>query len=158
MKSFRFRLHAILTLREDREQAAQRLYADALRAVDAVQQRIQATQRQLDALAADRQTRLNHGVPADELGSLDRYRRVLDLRLNRLREEHAAARAAADRSWQSLLKARQDREALEKYRNRLERDHDAAAARLEQRLLDDLASRAPTLAAAWRQAPEEALR
>lgn len=155
MKPFRFPLLAILTLREEREQERQRQYADRLRAVESVQRALAAVQTELAALAAEHATRLGQGAQAQDLRRLDQYRHVLDGRLSRLHQDLAAARRAADAAWQALLKATQDRQALEKYQERLRRAHAHAVTREEQRLLDDLAGRVPTLAAAWRQTAEE---
>lgn len=155
MKSFRFPLEAILTLREEREQEAQRGYAARLRAVESVNRGIAATRDELTTLAGEHRARAERGAQAVDLRRSDRYRRVLDDRLRRLEKELAAARQAAERAWRTLLKATQDRQALEKYRQKLHRLHDYAVGREEQRLLDDLSGRGPTLAGAWRQPMEE---
>ena len=157
MKPFRFPLVAILTLREEREQQAQRAYADRLRTVESIQQALHAARQELTHLASEQQSRLNRGAQAQDLRRLDRYRLVLNERLNRLERDLAAARLAAEQAWQALLKATQDRQALEQYRDKLLRLHAAALAREDQKLLDDLSARAPTLATAWRQPAETSL-
>jgi len=154
MKAFRFSLQAILTLREEREQEAQRHYARQLRAVEAVLAQLATLSRQLLALGAERQTRLQSALPADELARFDHYRARLEERRVRLVQDLALAQRAADQAQAAVLKATQDRQALEKHRQKLHRAYDYALARDEQKLLDDLAGRTSTLAGAWRQAPE----
>jgi len=154
MKAFRFSLHAILTLREEREQEAQRLYAQKLRAVEAVEAELAAVGQRLIALAAEQHARLQAGLPANELERLGRYCVVLEERLIRLRLDRARAQQTAEAARAALVKATQDRQALEKYREKLHRAYDYTQARNEQKLLDDLASRTSTLTGTWRQVPE----
>lgn len=154
MKAFRFSLQAILTLREEREQEAQRHYARMLRAVQAVNAELAAVDRQLTALAAEQQARLGTGLMANELERLGNYRVVLEERLGILQRDLARAQQASDLAKDALIKATQSRQALENYRQKLHRAYDYTLAREEQKLLDDLAGRASTLAGAWQQAPE----
>ncbi len=154
MKAFRFSLQAILTLREEREQEAQRHYARMLRAVEAVQAELATVGQHLAALAAEQQARLRTGLPANELERLGNYRVVLEERRVRLQQDLARAQQAADLAQGALVKATQARQALEKYRAKLHRAYDYTLARDEQKLLDDLAGRTSTLTGTWRQVPE----
>lgn len=154
MKAFRFSLQAILTLREEKEQEAQRQYALKLRAVEALEAELAAVGQRLAALAAEQATRLQTGLPASELEGLGRYCVVLEERLTQLRLELARAQHVAEQARLALVKATQDRQALEKYRQKLHRAYDYTQACNEQKLLDDLAGRSPTLTGTWRQAPE----
>ena len=154
MKAFRFSLQAILTLREEREQEAQRLYARLLRAVEAVNAELAAVGRLFMSLATEQQARLRTGLPADELERFGQYRVVLHERQVRLQAELARAQQAAEAARGALVKATQDRQALEQYRQKLRRIFEYGLARDEQKLLDDLAGRTAARAAAWRQASE----
>lgn len=154
MKAFRFSLHAILTLREEKEQEAQRHYAKTLRVVEAVQAELDAVGRQLLALVAEQQARLKTGLPANELERLGNYRLVLQERRARLQADLARAQQAAELARLALVKATQGRQALENYRDKLHRAYDLTLARDEQKLLDDLAGRTSTLAGTWRQTPD----
>jgi flagellar export protein FliJ len=151
MRPFRFPLQALLTLRQQREQDAQRQYARRLLAVEVVQQNLAATRLEVQHLADEHQIRLRHGAQAHEFRRLDLYRHALNDRLTRLEQDLATARKAAERAWLALVQATQNRQALDQYRQKRRRAYDYALAREEQRLLDDLAARAPTLAGAWRQ-------
>lgn len=155
MKAFRFQLQAILTLREEQEQEAQRAYAEALRAVEEVRASISRLERELAGTAEEQVQRLRTGMSASELQRLAGYCVVLELRLDSLRADLQRVQAAAEQARVHLLKASQNRQALEKYREKLQRVHAARIARSDQNQLDDLAGRTSTLAAAWRQATSE---
>lgn len=158
MKAFRFSLQAILTLREQREQEARCHYARKLQAVESAQRSLAVTGRELQHLAEEHQFRLRHGAQSQDLRRLDLYRHTLNDRLTRLQQELAAARKAAERAWLALVQATQDRQALDHYRQKLRRAYDYAVARDAQRLLDDFAARAPTLAGACRRSRFQAIR
>lgn len=157
MKAFRFSLHAILTLREEREQEAQRHYAKMLRAVEAVNAELATVGQHLADLATEQQARLRTGLPANELERIGNYRVLLEDCQKRLQQDLARAQQAAEQARVALVKATQARKALENYREKLHRVYDQTLARNEQKLLDDLAGRTSTLAGAWRQAPETAV-
>lgn len=154
MKAFRFSLQAILTLREEKEQEAQRLYAKALRVVEAVQAELDAVNRRLLELDSEQQARLQTGLPASELERFGNYRVVLIERRTRLQNDLARAQQAAEQARQALVKATQARQALENYREKLHHAYNLVLSREEQKMLDDLASRPAALTGAWRQAPE----
>lgn len=143
MKSFRFPLEAVLTLREEREQTAQRNVARALAVVAAIQTSLGSLERELHGLGSELQRRLARGVPACELGQLGSYQVVLTERRTRLQQDLRVADEAVQQARAELVRATQDRQALENYRTRLRRAHDANQARAEQKLLDDLAGRTP---------------
>jgi flagellar export protein FliJ len=155
MKAFRFPLQAILTLREEQEQEAQRGYAQALREVDAVRAAVAGVEGEIAGSADEQAARLRNGTPASELQRLAGYRMVLELRLQSLRADLERVHRASEEARLRLLKAAQNRQALEKYRDKLQRVHAAHVARSERNQLDDLAGRTSTLATAWRQATSE---
>lgn len=154
MKAFRFPLQAILTLREEQEQEAQRAYARALRAVEAAERAVSAVERELADLASEQAARLRTGMTVDELRRLGGYRAVLDARGDAARSELARVSADAEDARQGLLAASRARQALEKYREKLQRAFAARVARAERVQLDDLAGRGTTLASAWRQSAQ----
>ena len=154
MKAFRFPLHAILTLREEKEQEAQREYARKLRAVEAITAQISAVDQQLSALAQEHERRMRTGLAVADLERLGFYAELLHQRRTYLRQELARAQHAAEQARLALVKATQARQALENYRGKQRRVYDQSLAREEQKLLDDLAGRTGTLADAWRQTAE----
>jgi flagellar export protein FliJ len=154
MKAFRFSLQSLLTLREEREQAAQQHYARMLRALAGVDAALATVEQHLAALAGEQHARLQVGLPANELERLGHYRLALEERQLRLQQERTHAQSAAELARTALLQATQARQALENYRQKLHRAYAYSVARAEQQRLDDLAGRPGSLASAWREAAE----
>ncbi len=143
MKAFKFRLQAVLTLREEKEQEAQRLVAQALGVVATAEAGLARVARDLDGLGREIADRLRTGVAAARLAEFGNYRVLLTERRFRLERELEAAREKVRQARAALLRATQERQALDGYRGRLRRSHDYRMAREEQKFLDDLATRAP---------------
>ncbi len=142
MKAFRFSLHAILTLREEREQEAQRALAEALRVVATLRADLAAVAQLLSKLGSDLKARLEQGISAHEMGELGNYARLLSDRRLVLLHDLTIAEPAVQRAQAALLRATQERQALENHREKLHQAHRYAQARLEQKVLDELAGRA----------------
>ena len=142
MKGFRFSLQAILTLRQEAEQAAQRQYALRLTAVQAAEARLAALDQEVQGVWARREKALAQGVQAHEVEALGSYGAGLAEQRKTLVTEVQKARDAAHLAWQQLLRASQERETLDRYRKRRRLEFDQAQARAEQKMLDDLAGRA----------------
>lgn len=153
MKSFRFRLQAILSLREQKEQAAKRIYAEKLRAQEAVAQRLQVAEREIEALMDLQRGQMNRGITCEQLERFRNYLVVLDDRRKSLQVDLMKARQITELAWRELVVATQKREALDRLRSRQQRVYDYEAARAEQKLIDELSSRSDTLADAWRGSP-----
>jgi flagellar export protein FliJ len=149
MKAFRFRLHAVLTLREQAEQAAQQRCAQAYTVVEAAATRVRHVEAEIDAAEQAHRAQLASGPRAGDLEQLQAYSTLLHERRRRLARELADARRRADEAWRELLLATQQREALEHLRGRQQRVHDYQTARTEQQTLDELVGRGPTLSGAW---------
>lgn len=153
MKAFRFPLQAVLTLREEKEQEAQRAVARALNLVAAIQSRLAEVSRELESLGAEIKGRMGGGVEARQLEQWGNYRLLLTERRSRLEQDLAVAEQGVQRARTVLLSATQDRQALENYRTKVHRMHDYQQARAEQKLLDDLAGRSSILGGDLRNAP-----
>jgi flagellar export protein FliJ len=150
MKSFQFRLQAVLTLREQAEQAAQQRCARAYEAVERATGRLRSAEAAIAAVDELRGRELSAGARADRLEQLGNYTVLLHERRTVLVRELAEARGQAEAARRQLLFATQQRETLERLRQRQRRKHDYAAAQAEQKLLDDLAGRRETLLDTWR--------
>lgn len=150
MKRFHFALHAVLTLRQQQEQVALQAFAQALRQCEAVARARQAVTDELRAGWHLLETEVACGAQATRLGQIHAYCRDRLGRQRGLDKELAAARAVARREQDALLRATQNREALERYETRQRRIYDYEVAREEQKLLDDLAARPAPLGGAWR--------
>jgi flagellar export protein FliJ len=152
MKAFRFRLQAVLTLREQAEHEAQQLCARAYAAVESAEARLRSADAAITAADDLRRTHLASGTRASQLEQLRIYAVLLHERRVLVARELTEARRRAEEARRQLLAATQRREALERLRLRQRRTHDYQAARAEQKLLDELAGQGPTLAEVWRQA------
>jgi flagellar FliJ protein len=155
MKSYRFRLQAVLTLREQAEQEAQLHYARACAVVENAEARLRSADAALAASDEMRRAHLAAGSHAGQLEQLRLYAVLLTERRTRIIGELTEARAGAEESRRELLLATQRRESLERLRGRQRRVHDYQTARNEQKLLDELAGQGPSLAEVWRQAFNE---
>ena len=141
MKAFHFSLEAILTLREQKEQDAQQEYGRRLCAAEAVSNRLETIRREVNLWREHLRRCFRQGAVAAELASIQGYGGVLAERENEAVTELSAARAAQATAWASLLKATQEREALEKLRQRQRREYEYEVGREEQRIADDRTSR-----------------
>lgn len=151
MKAFQFRLQAVLTLREQAEQAAQQSCALAYAAVSTAATRVQVVEAAIAASDESRRVQLTAGTRADQLEQLRTFAVLLaEQQIGRMREL-TKARLEAEAAWSFLLLATQRREALERLRQRQQSLHAHEAARTEQKNLDELAGHGRTLAEAWRE-------
>ena len=141
MKAFRFRLQSVLSLREEKEQTAQREVARALHGVAVIETALAGVAKELAGLGNDLLGRLQAGMPARALAELGAYREVLSERRARLRRDLAQAQETVRQARVVLLQASQERQALDTYRDKRRRAHDLEAAREEQKTLDELAGR-----------------
>jgi flagellar export protein FliJ len=146
MNAFKFSLQALLTLREQQEQAALQVYGKALTAQERAVGLLESTLEELDEAQTQFQNRLIHGCPAIEIVQLHSWRDAIEQRL--MECEHAAksARNLARLAFVKLLAARHATAILVKLRDEQKRRHHRAQRRHEQKLLDDLASRRNALA------------
>jgi flagellar export protein FliJ len=152
VKSFHFRLQAVLTLREQAEHEAQLQCARARAAVESAQARLQSADAAIAAADDLRQTHLATGARASQLEQMRVYSVLLQERRAQVARELAEAHRRAEEARRQLLAATQRREALERLRSRQRRAYDYQAARAEQKLLDEMSGQGTALAEVWRQA------
>jgi flagellar export protein FliJ len=148
---FRFRLQAVLTLRERAEQAAQQRCARSCAAVQLAAARLGSAEAEITASEELRRTHLAAGFRAGQFEQLRAHAVLLNERRIRLARELAEARQREAEARQSLVAATQQRETLVRLRDHQRRAYNYRAARAEQKVLDDLAARGMALAQAWRQ-------
>ncbi|MGA2863787.1 MAG: flagellar export protein FliJ [Verrucomicrobiota bacterium] len=153
MKAFRFRLQAVLTLREQAEQTAQQVCAGACVALDQAAARLRSAEAEIAANDQLWRARLAAGLRAEELEQWRLYAGLLYDRRTRMARELAQAREQLEEARRQLLLATRRRETLERLRHRQRRMHDYEAARAEQKLLDELSKRVPLLASSGREEP-----
>jgi flagellar FliJ protein len=157
MKAFRFKLQVVLTLREEAEQAAQRLCARAFLGLGQATARLRAAEAEIGANDQRRSAGLASGLRADELEQTRLYGALLEERRTQLAREAARAQQQVEEARHKLLLASRQRETLERLRERQRRVHDYEAARAEQKLLDEFSKRPLILAGSNREAPSPTL-
>jgi flagellar export protein FliJ len=141
MKTFRFPLQSLRVLREQKEQAAQKNYAEVLRACEDAAARVKAAGDELSASWTTLSKELTAGVTAMELLRTRAWCNALELRLKERTGILEQARLAVDAVWQVMLDATRDREALDRYYKKNRRTHDRKAQAEEQKHMDELAMR-----------------
>jgi flagellar export protein FliJ len=149
MKSFRFTLEAVRTLRQRQEQVAMEQYAQALAFRQQAYDRLEGVQQELNAGFRDLRARLAKGCAACEAAQAGEYHKSLARR----RDECALALGHAERrvnaAMQNMLATRQQRELVDKYFDKQKSRHQREQFRLEQKMLDDLAGRRGNSILAW---------
>ncbi|SPE56896.1 putative Flagellar basal-body protein [Verrucomicrobia bacterium] len=142
MKAFRFRLHVVLTLREQAEQAAQQNFARVCMAVRSAAARLASAEAALQECLDLCRRQLAASARATLLEQSRAYLLVLYERRARLARELAESRQREAQARAQLVIATQKREVLERLRAKQQRTHQYEAARAEQKFLDELARRA----------------
>ena len=150
MKAFRFRLQAVLTLREQTEQVAQQRCARAYAAVEIAAARVRSAEAEIDATDQAHRAQMAAGPRAGQLDQLRLYVSLLHERRRQLARELVEGRRQAAEAARQLLLATQQREGLERLRGRQRRVYDYQTARAEQQTLDELVGRGPALSGAWK--------
>jgi flagellar export protein FliJ len=155
MNAFKFRLDAVLTAREQAEQAAQQMCARAYAAVETALADVRAAESAIDTAEQAHRAQLAAGPRAGQLEQSLAYTVLLHERRLELERKLAEVRRQAETARRQLLAATQQREALERVRSRQKRTHDYETARAEQRILDDCVGRGPALSKAWKEGVAE---
>jgi flagellar export protein FliJ len=149
MKSFRFTLEAVRTLRQRQEQVAMEQYAQALAFRQQAYDRLETVQQELNAGFRDLRARLAKGCAASEAAQAGDYHKSLARR----RDEFTLALGTAERrvnaALQTMLATRQQRELVDKYFDKQKSRHQRDQARSEQKIMDDLAGRRGNSILAW---------
>ncbi len=148
MKRFHFPLEAVRELRHTQEQAAQKAFADAVRACEAVAMRLLVIDRDLQGVWQGLRNNLLGGMRVDELRHARAWCCALEDRQKQVARDLATYQKDVDTRHAELGQAARRREAMD----RLFRKHRHAYGREElveeQKFLDEIATRA-----SW-QAPQ----
>lgn len=158
MKRFHFSLQPLRTLREQKEQLAQRHYAEVLRAVEEAESRVQATLAELESCWSWLREQMSDAGFVERLDRTRAYCAVLD---ERRKQEQAVVEREQERlneAWEAMLRATRDREALDRFLEKRRRAYDREVQRQDQKALDELGLRAPAatgLGASLRSQPLE---
>jgi len=132
-------LNAVVTVREQQEQAALQIYAAATREAEIGRQRLQGLALEIQSAATEFQQRIVRGCTASELAQLEDHcerlqrRRIECERAIRFAEE---ALKKALSCWHSV---RQSREVVEKHLENVKRQAEKRPGRKEPKAIDDQA-------------------
>jgi len=154
MKPFKFSLEAVATTRRRAEQTALEQYAKALLAKQNALSQLEVVQRDLDDAWLRLRNTLESGCSASAATRLRQESSYLE-EDRKLREEVLAqAERAISQALQQMLAARQQREAVEKFRGKQRLTHDRDVQRETQKFLDEMATQRATSSQSWRTETE----
>jgi flagellar export protein FliJ len=149
MKSFRFTLEAVLTLRQRQEQTALEQYAQTLLARQQAVAKLENAQRELNASMQELRQQLAAGCTAAQAAQAHDYQRSLGRRRDECTQALGTAERRVNAAMQAMLAARRQREIVDKFFDKQKLSHLRGLARNEQKMLDDLASRRGNSILAW---------
>jgi flagellar export protein FliJ len=141
MKAFHFTLEAVRTLRLREEQEASNQYAKTLVARQQVIDKLHSLQRQLDQGWNDLRQGLTRGCSASFAAQAHLYHRSLEKRRDECNAELGVAERRVNAALQIMLRAKQQREVVDKFYEKQKDAHQREVNRDEQKLLDELAGR-----------------
>jgi flagellar FliJ protein len=143
MSTFRFRLATLLRLREAARDEKRARLAEAYRAAEILAAQLQEIDGELAAYRLAAQQNAQRGiVDVDQLLHGHRYERVLTAQKNALKTQQKQVAEEIDRRRLALVEADRQVRVLEKLREKKQTEHATAEERRDQRLMDELASRA----------------
>jgi len=140
MKQFRFTLESVLKFRAEMEEKAERAYAHALKVLEAANERVAAEQANLQECWRKSREAVANGAQVWSLEHSRSYAVTLQERIVRLERDRAAAARASEEALRVLLHARQQREILEKLRDKRKILYFSEVQHNDQRQIDDRSS------------------
>jgi flagellar export protein FliJ len=140
MKRFKFPLEPLRVLRQQRERAAQLLYAKTLAVCKKAEIQLQSADGELEAAWSSLGGELNANATASRLLHLRTWCTVLEIRWHERKAALAEARRVADLAFQEMIAAMRDREALDCFHDKALLAHDREIQREEQKNFDEMAA------------------
>lgn len=150
MKTFKFSLEAVATTRRRHEQAALETYAQALLARQNALRQLEAVQHELEAAWLRLRQTLESGCSASAATRLRQQSQSLEEERKSREEQVAQTERGVAQALQQMLTARQQREAVEKFRGKQRATYDRDVQRDTQKFLDELATQRAAPAQSWR--------
>jgi flagellar export protein FliJ len=142
MKKFQFSLQAVFTVLQQREQAALEVYAKALAERQRAAEKLSDAQRQCQAAWDFNRQRVVVGARAAQLTQAGQSCVLAKELEERRAEALLRVQRVVDGALETLLEARQSREAVDKFRARQQEGYRRESYREEQKVIDDLAQHA----------------
>lgn len=142
MPRFRFRMNTLLRLHENARDERRTELAQAQRAADAVQARLDELAEELASLgAASRDAILPGRVDVDRLLTSQRYELLLRAQEQQTQAQRKLVDAEVERRREALVAANREVKSLENLKQRQLERHQAVAAQKELAALDEAAGR-----------------
>lgn len=150
MKPFRFTLEPVRVLRERKEREAMERYGQALMEVNRCKKAIADIDHQMLCLQKEFQSQLLKGALSDQIV----HQQIFVAHLQECRKKAVAelneSEEKAKQAMQEMMLARQDREIIDKFREKQRAAYDHVINLEEQKLLDELAGRQKDSALSWK--------
>ena len=140
MKSFRFPLQAVLTVRMNRENKALEAFAFAQAEFEKIAVRVRQIQEEIEDVFERRRAVLRATASSEDVQQMQQGLKALQETSRRCQAELEKAQALLAEKSRLLLEARQEREVVGKVYQRQLARHQLHTARQEQRVVDDLAT------------------
>jgi flagellar FliJ protein len=143
MKRFEFKLQAVLTLRQRVEQIALEKYARAIQNRQVAADEVVASEMELSEARRLWLNALADGCPAVRAAQMLGFCHLLEERKKQCEVALNLADVELTQASQTMLLARQQREAVEKFLDRQRERYDRQIREDERKMIDDLVSRRP---------------
>ncbi len=150
MRCFDFSLASVLTLRQGAEQAALKTYAEALLARQAAFLHVDWVHRELGANWTQTREAFASRCTAAKIDQLRKHASLLEDELVRRQAALSEAEREVSAALQKMLAARQQRQAIESFRERQRAQYDRELTREGQKSLDEMARRPVASPMAWK--------
>lgn len=141
MKKFQFKLESVLQLRNQHERKVVNEHAEVLREVDQLKEAVDELHEGLRLEHYRYQQSLSRPQSVSTMKHLRSGCDYYEQRLREVKQELEQAEFELERRKVALREARQEREMIEKYRDRLAGAHAHSAAKADQLFLDELSIR-----------------
>ena len=139
MKSFKFPLKSLRTLRQQRESSAQQSYARSLVKCDSAMRLLLLAEEALKTAREMLGRELQGGAPAARVANLRTWCTVLEIRCHEAAAFLAEARRNAGEAQRLITAAARDREALDRFHDKSQRLWQREFQAAEQKMFDELA-------------------
>jgi len=141
MKPFTFNLSVLLRIRENNEQTALQEYARMLADYSQKTGAVNTLRAELEACCARFAELSESSVPAVQYAQYELYRESVETQYEAALNEMNQAQEQLQLAWERYLDARRDREVISRFQDKQRSAHAAQERLMEQRELDELASR-----------------
>jgi flagellar export protein FliJ len=139
MRTFKFPLESLRTLRQQRESTAQQAYARALAKCDSAMRLLLLAEEALKAAREMLGRDLQAGAPAARIANLRTWCAALEIRCQEGAAFVAEARRNAGQAQRLMTAAAREREALDRFHDKAQRHWQREFQTEEQKMFDELA-------------------